>query len=275
MSHKRTRIDTTLPALKHSLSSAWIGHAQLTPEEQEFEARPKRHGWLALVWCAGGAAHYPLTDHVRYQRNRLTVIPPRVDIRNHIVPGDVLSIHYVTLLGPMIDDWLASLPPGEEFASDVHVLQIPRMHVFMAHLTDTNRFAQDASGWSWLGALSQTLSAIDHHFRSDVADDILDQVRQLVDGHPYRVWSAPVIARKLNISESSLSREFRTRTGESVMRWVRKRRMHVAASMLANGMSVSDVAQALNASSPYSFSRCFKEVFGVAPSTIREEGLDV
>ena len=49
--------------------------------------------------------------------------------------------------------------------------------------------------------------------------------------------------------------------------------MQVAASLLADGMSVTAVAEAMHAASPYSFSRSFKDVMGVAPSQVQHDNL--
>ena len=46
------------------------------------------------------------------------------------------------------------------------------------------------------------------------------------------------------------------------MQWVRERRMLTAEAMLVNGMSVTEVSEAIGAANPFSFSRSFKQVTG-------------
>lgn len=138
----------------------------------------------------------------------------------------------------------------------------------MQQVTNPARFDIDPGGWAWCASLSRCLVAIDQKIRLGAADDLVTQTRRLVDGAVNETWSLNTLAARLGVSERSLTRQARHQTSMSVMQWVRHRRMQLAEAMLANGMTVTDVAEILQASSPYSFSRCFKQVMGLAPSEV-------
>ncbi|MCA4132587.1 AraC family transcriptional regulator [Arthrobacter sp. M4] len=75
------------------------------------------------------------------------------------------------------------------------------------------------------------------------------------------------IARAGGTSPATAQRAFRRWTGESVLAWVRSRRMHEAARLLhTTGLRVGEVAHAVGFDDPLYFSRVFAKTYGVAPS---------
>ena len=109
MQHQRYAIDVNVPALHPALSSAWIGQNTLSGCDPSVLNHGKRHGWLALIWCLSGRTRHVPSSRIRYQRDHLTILPPWTDLTHQVEPPDAVRIRYVTLRGPMIDRWLASL----------------------------------------------------------------------------------------------------------------------------------------------------------------------
>lgn len=81
------------------------------------------------------------------------------------------------------------------------------------------------------------------------------------------------IADVAGVSRYHLVRAFGAATGYSVMRYLRARRLSIAAQSLANGdgTNILDVALAAGYGSHEAFTRAFRDQFGVTPETIRTQ----
>lgn len=81
------------------------------------------------------------------------------------------------------------------------------------------------------------------------------------------------IASHSNVSRYHMSRAFEAATGQSVMRYVRRRRLTQAARALANGApDILSVALDAGYSSHEAFTRAFCDHFGLTPETVRTQG---
>ena len=82
-----------------------------------------------------------------------------------------------------------------------------------------------------------------------------------------------VLARHCGVSPHHLSRGFRAATGMSPMRYLRARRLSLAARRLAQGdEGILTVALDLQYGSHEAFTRAFVAQFGIPPKAVREEG---
>lgn len=82
--------------------------------------------------------------------------------------------------------------------------------------------------------------------------------------------SPTVIAQELNVSVRTLHRSF-TGTGESIMGYVRRRRLEQAREALLSGhgeVSVSEVAQRWHFADSSHFIRAFRVHFGLTPARV-------
>ncbi len=81
------------------------------------------------------------------------------------------------------------------------------------------------------------------------------------------------IAIHSGVSRFHMARAFESATGQSVMRYVRQRRLTEAARMLANGApDILSVALDAGYSSHEAFTRAFCQQFGLTPQAVREQG---
>jgi AraC family transcriptional regulator len=81
------------------------------------------------------------------------------------------------------------------------------------------------------------------------------------------------IAAQVNVSPYYLTRAFTHLSGQSIMRYVRGRRLSMAARELANGApDVLTVALAAGYGSHEAFTRAFREQFGRTPEAVRAQG---
>jgi len=79
------------------------------------------------------------------------------------------------------------------------------------------------------------------------------------------------IARHVGLSPGHFSVYFRTRTGMSPYQYLLRLRLeHAKALLLETRLTVAEVAERVGFNSQCHFSRAFKKVFAVAPSTLRQ-----
>jgi AraC-like DNA-binding protein len=76
-------------------------------------------------------------------------------------------------------------------------------------------------------------------------------------------------AARVGMSRRSFTRSFRTATGLAWNEWVREARLARAASLLADGMRVTDAALAVGYATPSAFSFAFRRDTGKAPVELR------
>lgn len=81
--------------------------------------------------------------------------------------------------------------------------------------------------------------------------------------------SLPDIAHELGVSVSTLAHRFREETGETVVQALRRIRLEQSRPYLIRGASVKEVAAAVGFSTPFYFSKVFRDHCGVPPSASR------
>lgn len=92
---------------------------------------------------------------------------------------------------------------------------------------------------------------------------------RLIDQRFLAFRTVEEVAAELGFSPVYLSRLFKRYAGGGVYRYLLRRRMnHAAELMLERGLKVNAVAQRLGYADAFQFSRAFKRVYGVPPSTL-------
>ena len=103
------------------------------------------------------------------------------------------------------------------------------------------------------------------------AESLCYLVMNYIDTHIYTIKSLSEIGEALNYNYNYLSNLYKRTTGDTVMAYYRDRRLEAARLLLLEGRaSVTGVASALGYSSLYTFSRAFKERFGVPPTKVEQ-----
>lgn len=96
-----------------------------------------------------------------------------------------------------------------------------------------------------------------------------------IETHADQPLALADIAAAAGLSPFHLSRLFQARTGTSVMRYLRGRRLTAAAQQLANGAGdILQVALGAGYTTHAAFTRAFSEQFGQTPERVREQGTD-
>lgn len=99
---------------------------------------------------------------------------------------------------------------------------------------------------------------------------IIVAIPDRIRAEPAAQWNRKKIAAELNMSESTLIREFKRIFNMPPSQIVMNIRMESAAHMLmTTGRTVADIAYSVGYGSPYSFSRLFKKHLGLSPQQFR------
>ncbi len=96
------------------------------------------------------------------------------------------------------------------------------------------------------------------------------QVMNYVDTHIYSITNLENIAPKFNYNYSYLSSLFKKTTGKTLFDYFQSRKLETAKVLiLENKYKISEIAEMLNYSSPFAFSKAFKLKFGVSPKNMQ------
>lgn len=98
------------------------------------------------------------------------------------------------------------------------------------------------------------------------ADELCFQIMHYIDTHIYSIESLTVLSEKFNYNYTYLSDVFSKTTGNTIKNYYQTRRLDVARLLINEGtLKISKIAEMLNYSSMYAFSKAFKKKYGVSP----------
>lgn len=98
------------------------------------------------------------------------------------------------------------------------------------------------------------------------ADKLCLQIMHYIDTHIYTINNLTVLSEKFSYNYSYLSNLFKRCTGDTILNYYQTRRLDAAKLLLNEGkVKVNHVAEMLCYSSLYSFSKAFKNKFGISP----------
>jgi AraC family transcriptional regulator len=101
----------------------------------------------------------------------------------------------------------------------------------------------------------------------------VDKALWYIESHSNAALSLEEIAANANVSKYYLLRAFSAATGLSIMRYLRGRRLSVAAQRLAAGADdILSVAVECGYGSHEAFTRAFRDCFGITPEALRAQG---
>lgn len=101
---------------------------------------------------------------------------------------------------------------------------------------------------------------------------LIPTIEQYVEDHLDQPISLDHLAQQLHYSKYHLQHEFSAATNWSLYDYIKKRRLHEAASnLLASKQSIINVALASGYQNQQSFTKAFKEIYKVSPSQFRQQ----
>jgi len=158
-------------------------------------------------------------------------------------------------LGPLVRLALAESEarrPGAEAVlarmSELLFLEAIRRHV--------ERLPEDRTGWL-----------------AGLRDEHVGRALAALHARPSAPWTLPGLAREAGLSRSALAERFTALVGHPPMQYLAQWRLQLAAGLLATGAKVASAAEEVGYDSEAAFSRAFKRVVGVPPSSWRERQL--
>jgi transcriptional regulator GlxA family with amidase domain len=95
------------------------------------------------------------------------------------------------------------------------------------------------------------------------------RAQSLIEAHPERVPRVEAIAREVGMSVRSLTRRFRSSTGNSPGEYIQRVKVEAAKRALESGNRVSDVAGGVGYTDVAAFRRLFARVTGLTPADYR------
>ncbi len=102
--------------------------------------------------------------------------------------------------------------------------------------------------------------------RSCATDELCLQIMHYIDTHIYAIGSLSCLSDKFSYNYSYLSNVFKKNTGMTILSYFQTRRLDAAKLLLnENKLKVNQVAEMLKYSSLYSFSKAFKNKYGISP----------
>ena len=103
------------------------------------------------------------------------------------------------------------------------------------------------------------------------ADSLCYQAMSYIDSHLFSMRSLTEISDALNYNYSYLSNLFKKNMGQGLMDYYRLRRLETAKYLLLEkGRNITQIAEMLNYSSVYAFSRAFRTRYGISPNQYRK-----
>jgi AraC-like DNA-binding protein len=124
-------------------------------------------------------------------------------------------------------------------------------------------------------AMAQQLLALLELAASTRSDERVARAIACMRSKPGGKHSLTSLARAAGLSESRLQHLFKTCTGVSVRRFRTWNRMGAAIGAAAKGASLTDAAHFAGFSSSAHFSSAFRAMFGLSPSDLVRNGLEV
>jgi AraC-like DNA-binding protein/quercetin dioxygenase-like cupin family protein len=116
----------------------------------------------------------------------------------------------------------------------------------------------------------RSVASAKHVFGVGKQEELCYQMMHYIDTHIYTMQGLSEIAEAMRYHYSYLSDLFHQVTGETLLHYYRTRRLEAARLLLGEGkLSVGEVAELLHYASVYTFSRSFKEAFGITPAKQR------
>lgn len=108
-----------------------------------------------------------------------------------------------------------------------------------------------------------------------VLDPMVGAALHLFHEKPEHPWTLQEIADRVGVNRSSLARRFQLFVGEPPMTYLRRWRLTRAATLLAEGASVTSAARTSGFGDPFAFSGAFYGRYGVSPGRYRDAGASV
>ena len=201
-----------------------------------------------LYFVLDGEAYFEENGkQVRLQKNHLYLTPVKQKFGLHDNPEDPLLHTYahITTLPAITAFTQVAVEPNTPLADAVALW---RRHI---HSKDK----------TLLRAILQLLLSCIEPYLADTRQTLPEQIRSLL----HAGMSMQELSRRLGYTREHLTRVFKEAYRVTPQGYCRARKMEAGTELLRQGEQIGRVAEALNFSTPYAFSKAFKKHFGLSP----------
>ena len=168
--------------------------------------------------------------------------------------------------------------------ADCRVFRDGRIPPLVENLISETTFPQDDSDQLCAAIMDQIIRYVIRDFRTvgkefsihgvGKPEEFCYRIMSYIDTHVYTMTALSDLSEALHYNYSYVSNLFSQTTGESLSSYYRRRRLDTARLLLREGrLSITEIAELLNFSTVYTFSRAYKDYFGVCPRATKK-GLD-
>lgn len=231
---------------------------------------PQRPAGVYLLLTASGYARATCDDRtVDHAPGSIVVLLGGGELFETVGPDADWVVSYMRLEGDLPSAFARQMR-GRGMHRLTALRTAPRHHVTLLQQAIDLTFNQPP-GWDYaaLAAISELFMLLLFDNTPAAHRPLASQIMRLVEADPYRMWSVRDVADALGVSASQVAHCFKAETGTTPAAWMRTLRMNTAARHLEQGESVKTVAERMGYAYPSQFSRVFKEVTGMPPSTRR------
>ena len=246
---------------------------------------PHTHGdWFELTIAIGGGACVGAgAEHTHVSQGDIYISFP-CDIHEIIADADGFEYDYFSFVcnGGELRDKLVEISQ-ELRHSDSRVFRDERVQFLVrCAINEISSYSygsdllipgllRDAAIYT-VRSLSQTVADTNRTPRSDLT---CYKVMNYIDTHIYSLTSLDELSEKFNYNYSYLSALFSRVTGKTLREYYIERRLEVARTMvLERNKKIWEIAELLNYSSAFAFSKAFTSRYGISPKKMQLESSD-
>lgn len=208
-------------------------------------------GFSRMYYIIDGEAYYEENGkRMRFKRNHLYLTPVKKPFTLSENPQDKLLHTYVHITTLPTVDRLIEIPvlPGSPLADGIALWRKYVKTSNVALLTSILEFV---------------LTLIDHQGKD--ANSVEEITKAYLDGLQEFSLHMDTLCTTLGYTREYITRKFTAAYHLTPKQYFNRRRMEFALEQLKEGERVSTVAMALSFSTPYAFSKAFKQHFGLSP----------
>ena len=221
-------------------------------------------GYSRLYYIIDGEAYYEENGQaVRFKKKHLYLTPVKKSYNLYENPDNKLLHTYAHII---------TLPTVTHFTEIEVIDGTP-----LANAIDMWRRYARSEDYKLISDIIQfLLSQINEQYST--MDTVANRIKEYLDSLPIGEFNTEAMSRKLGYSREHITRVFRAVYRTTPRQYFHARKMNLALEMLREGEKLKQIADKLNFSSPYSFSKTFKKHFGSSPTQylvdLKNQGLD-
>lgn len=203
-----------------------------------------------LYYILDGEAYYEENGaKIRLKKNHLYLLPAKKRFSLYENKKNKLLhtyVHAVTV--PTVSAFLEmEVCPNTPLADGISLLR---------------KYIDSADKTTILNAVQFIISCVENHFMDTT---LAAQIRAYIDKTPPTHLDMETLVLEMGYCREYLTRQFSLVYHTTPMQYFQQKKMNAALHSLTNGARIKEIAEELNYSSAYAFSKAFKKHFGLSP----------